>query len=97
MRIPAQLRAQVGALEGLQKYSTKRDVVAVLFYASAIQVLSDFTSDRDVLTRVIKGLPIGEASELAALADTGDENGEDTQAAFVADESEFNIFSTDKK
>ena len=42
-------------------------------------------------------MPIGEASELAALADTGDENGEDTQAAFVADETEFNIFSTDKK
>ena len=50
-----------------------------------------------MLTRVIKGLPIGEASELAALADTGDDNGEDTQAAFVADETEFNIFSTDKK
>ena len=97
MQIPDQLRAQDGALDYLKSHITKDDVVAVLFYASVIQVLSDFTSDRDVLTRVIKGLPIGEASELAALADTGDENGEDTQAAFVADESEFNIFSTDKK
>ena len=97
MQVPDQLRAQDGALEYLKKNITKDDVVAVLFYASAIQVLSDFTSDRDVLTRVIKGMPIGEASELAALADTGDENGEDTQAAFVADETEFNIFSTDKK
>ncbi len=96
MQVPDQLRAQDGALDYLKKNITKDDVVAVLFYASAIQVLSDFTSDRDVLTRVIKGLPIGEASELAALADTGDENSEDTQAAFVADESEFNIFSTDK-
>jgi len=97
MQVPDQLRAQDGALDYLKKNITKDDVVAVLFYASAIQVLSDFTSDRDVLTRVIKSMPIGEASELAALADTGDENGEDTQAAFVADESEFNIFSTDKK
>lgn len=97
MQVPDQLRAQDGALDYLKKNITKDDVVAVLFYASAIQVLSDFTSDRDVLTRVIKSLPIGEASELAALADTGDENGEDTQAAFVADETEFNIFSTDKK
>jgi VWFA-related protein len=97
MQVPDQLRAQDGALEYLKSHITKDDVVAVLFYASAIQVLSDFTSDRDVLTRVIKGMPIGEASELAALADTGDENGEDTQAAFVADETEFNIFSTDKK
>jgi VWFA-related protein len=97
MQVPDQLRAQDGALDYLKKNITKDDVVAVLFYASAIQVLSDFTSDRDVLTRVIKSLPIGEASELAALADTGDENNEDTQAAFVADETEFNIFSTDKK
>ncbi|MEO8594979.1 MAG: VWA domain-containing protein [Candidatus Solibacter sp.] len=97
MQVPDQLRAQDGALEYLKKSVTKDDVVAVLFYASAIQVLTDFTSDRDVLTQVIKNMPIGEASELAALADTGDENGEDTQAAFVADETEFNIFSTDKK
>ena len=52
-------------------------------------MLSDFTDDRDVLTRSSRRLPIGEASELAALADTGDDNGEDTQAAFVADETEF--------
>jgi VWFA-related protein len=97
MQIPDQLRAQEGALDYLKTHITKDDVVAVLFYASTIQVLSDFTGDRDVLARVIQGLPIGEASELAALADTGDENGEDTQAAFVADETEFNIFSTDQK
>jgi VWFA-related protein len=97
MQVPDQVRAQDGALDYLKKNITKDDVVAVLFYSSVIQVLSDFTSDRDVLTRVIKGMPIGEASELAALADTGDENGEDTQAAFVADETEFNIFSTDKR
>src|ERR1035441_5031330 len=79
MQVPDQLRAQDGALDRPNVDITKDDVVAVLFYASTIQVLSDFTNDRDVLTRVIKGLPIGEASELAALADTGDENSEDTQ------------------
>src|SRR4029077_17729389 len=31
------------------------------------------------------------------LADTGDENGEETGAAFVADESEFNLYNTDQK
>ncbi len=60
-------------------------------------VLSDFTDDRDVLTTVLKGLPIGEDADLAGLADTGDDNGEDTGAAFVADETEFNIFNTDQK
>jgi VWFA-related protein len=97
MQVPDQLRAQDGALDYLNKHITKDDVVAILFYASTIQVLSDFTDDRDVLTRVIKTLPIGEASDLAAMADTGDDNSEDTQAAFVADETEFNIFNTDQK
>ncbi len=79
MQVPDQLRAQDAALDYLKKNITKDDMVAVLFYTSTIQVLTDFTGDRDVLTSVIKRLPIGEASELAALADTGDENGEDTQ------------------
>ena len=97
MQIPDQLRAQDGALDFLKHHVTKDDMVAVLFYASTVQTLTDFTDDRDLLTRVIKGLPIGEASELASLADTGDDTGEDTQAAFVADETEFNIFNTDQK
>ena len=97
MAISDQLRAQEAALEYLEKHITKDDMVAVLFYASMVQVLTDFTDDRDMLTRIIKQLPIGEASELAGLADTDDTNGEDTQAAFVADETEFNIFNTDQK
>jgi hypothetical protein len=36
-------------------------------------------------------------SEYATLADTGECNSPDTQAAFVADETEFNIFNTDQK
>ena len=36
-------------------------------------------------------------SEMADVADTGDDNEEDTGAAFVADETEFNIFNTDQK
>ena len=42
-------------------------------------------------------LPIGELSELADAADTGHDDGEDTGAAFVADETEFNIYNTDRK
>ncbi len=97
MGIPEQLRAQDAALEYLDKKITKDDMVAILFYTSTVQILTDFTNDRDMLTDVIKGLPIGEMSELAGLADNGSDNGEDTGAAFVADETEFNIFNTDQK
>jgi VWFA-related protein len=97
MGIPEQLRAQEAALEYAAKRITKDDLVAILLYTSQIQVLTDFTADRDVINSILKALPIGEMSELAGLADTDATNGEDTGAAFVADETEFNIFNTDQK
>lgn len=97
MAVEDQLRSQEAALDFLNKKITKADEVAVMLYTSTINVLTDFTDDRDVLTDVIKGLPIGEATELAGLADTGSCQGEDTGAAFVADETEFNILNTDQK
>jgi VWFA-related protein len=97
MAMQDQLRAQDASLEYLAKKITKDDMVAVLLYTSQVQILSDFTNNRDTLTDVIKGLPIGEMSELAGLADDADDNNEDTGAAFVADETEFNIFNTDQK
>jgi VWFA-related protein len=97
MGIPEQLRAQEAAQEYLDKHITKDDLVAVMLYTSMINVLTDFTGDREVLSNIIQNLPIGEMSELAGLADTGDANSEDTGAAFVADETEFNIFNTDQK
>jgi len=99
MGIPEQLRAQDASFDYLKKHITKDDMVAVLFFTGtgAPLVLSDFTDDRDVLETVLKALPIGEDADLAGLADTGDDNSQDTGAAFVADETEFNIFNTDQK
>ena len=97
MGMNEQLRAQEAALDYVNKHITKDDMVAIMLYTSAVQVLTDFTNNRDVLTNIIKSLPIGEMSELAGLADTDTDNGEDTGAAFVADETEFNIFNTDQK
>ncbi len=97
MGIPEQLRAQEAALDYLNTKITKDDIVAVMLYASRINVLTDFTDDRDQLTGIVKGLPIGEMSEMADLADDASDDNEDTGAAFVADETEFNIFNTDRK
>jgi len=97
MQIPDQLRAQDAALKFLDEKLTKSDMVAILLYTTTVQVKTDFTSDRMVLTDIIKGLPIGDAADMADAADTGSADGEDTGAAFVADETEFNIFNTDKK
>lgn len=97
MGIPEQIRAQDAAMDYLNTKITKDDIVAVLLYASRINVLTDFTADRDLLTGIVKGLPIGEMSEMADLADDASDDNEDTGSAFVADETEFNIFNTDRK
>jgi VWFA-related protein len=97
MQIPEQLRAQDAALDYLNKFITKDDLVAVVLYTTTPIIETDFTDDRDTLINVIRQLPIGEATDLAGLADTGACTGQDTGAAFVADESEFNVYNTDQK
>ena len=45
--LPEQLRAQEAATDYLNTKITKDDIVAVMLYASRINVLTDFTGDRD--------------------------------------------------
>ncbi len=71
--------------------------MAIMTFSSDLKVLQDFTDDRDALSKVIKGLTIGEGSDLAVDGSTGADNEEDTGAAFTADDTEFNIFNTDRK
>jgi len=97
MQIPDQLRAQDASLKFLEEHMTKSDLVAILLFTTTVQVKTDFTADRMLLTDIIKHLPIGESSDLADAADTGSDDSEDTGAAYVADETEFNIFNTDRK
>jgi VWFA-related protein len=96
MPVPDQIRAQKSALQFIEKQLTPADLVSVMTFGSKLQVMEDFTADRERLTEIIKGFRIGEASELAA-ANVNDENAEDTGDAFSADETEFNIFNTDRK
>jgi VWFA-related protein len=97
MGIPEQLRAQESALQFLDKQLTSADMVAIMMYTATLQVLTDFTDNRNQLRDIINNLPIGEMAELAGMADDGSDDNEDTGAAFVADETEFNIFNTDRK
>jgi VWFA-related protein len=97
MAIPEQLRAQEAANKFIDSQITTADMVAIMMYSSTLQVLTDFTDNRTMLRDIIKDLPIGEMAELAGTADTAGDDEEDTGAAFVADETEFNVFNTDRK
>ncbi len=98
MKPAEQLRAQDSALQFVTKKMGPSDLVSVMTFSSNLQVVQDFTDDRDRLTEVLKALPIGRANDLATDGGAGDDNsGEDNGDALNADETEFNIFNTDRK
>ena len=93
-----QLRAQAAAEKFIKTQMTASDVVAIMTFTSQFKVVQDFTSDRQLLLDTIKSFRIGESSDLAVTGTTpedADDTGQD--ASFVADETEFNIFNTDRK
>lgn len=95
MPVADQYRAQQSALKYLNTNMSASDVVAVMTYATTLNVLQDFTSDRDRLTEVIRSIGVGETG--MANGSTGDDSEADSGAAFTADDSEFNMFNTDRK
>ena len=97
MPIQDQIRAQTAAQKFLKTQMQPSDLMAIMTFASDLQVKQDFTDDKDALQKIIKGLTIGEGSDFAVDGSTGADNEEDTGAAYTADDTEFNIFNTDRK
>jgi len=97
MPIQDQIRAQTAAQKFLKTQMQPSDLMAIMTFASDLEVKQDFTDDKDALQKIIKGLTIGEGSDFAADGSTGADNEEDTGAAYTADDTEFNIFNTDRK
>ena len=92
-----QIRAQKSAVKFLDEHMTESDLVSVMTFSTELQVVQDFTSDRALLREIVEAFRIGEGSELAELFETDEELMEDDGSAFTADETEFNVFNTDRK
>jgi len=93
-----QVRAQQAALKFLSDQMSAADLVSIMTFTSRLKVEQDFTDDREALGEIIRSFRIGEMSELAEEGATGEEDLEDdTNTLFIADETEFNIFNTDRK
>jgi VWFA-related protein len=95
MPIQDQVRAQAAALKFLKTQMTASDLMAIMTFSNDIKVVEDFTGDRDKLARDINHLIIGEGQGLDETA--SDDSASDTGAAFTQDDSEFNIFNTDRQ
>jgi VWFA-related protein len=95
MPVADQIRAQQAAMKFVKNQITASDLVAVMTYSTSLNLLQDFTADRDTLTRVIRGLTASDTG--MANGSTGDDSEADTGAAYTQDDSEFNIFNTDRQ
>jgi VWFA-related protein len=91
-----QLRALGAAENFIRTQMTPADLLAILRYSGgAVDVLQDFTGDHDRLLSIIQTMIVGEGQGLDYSTD--DASSPDTGAAFGQDDSEFNIFNTDRQ
>jgi VWFA-related protein len=96
MQPPEQLRAQEAAIKFLETQMTSNDLVEIMTFNSNIKIIEEFTADRERLITTLKKLTVGAGSDFADLASTAADEGDDS-GSFAADDTEFNIFNTDRK
>jgi VWFA-related protein len=96
MQPAEQIRARDAAVKFIDTQMTASDMVSIMTLTNELRVVQDFTNDRETLLTVIQSLRVGDSSELAALAATGADSTDDS-GDFTADDTEFNIFNTDRK
>jgi VWFA-related protein len=91
------------ALQAAEKFVrtqlTAADLVAILRYSGgAVDVLQDFTANRDRLLSILQTMLVGETQQGTAFSESGnDASTPDAGAAFGQDDSEFNVFNTDRQ
>jgi VWFA-related protein len=91
-----QLRAISAAKQFIRTQMTSVDLVSILRYQGAsVDILQDFTGDRNKLLSILETLVVGEAQ--GDTETTDDASSADTGAAFGQDDSEFNVFNTDRQ
>lgn len=89
-------RAVDSAREYIDKRLTPADLVGVTSLSTSLDVVQDFTADRPLLTEALSRID-GTSGQGFAEGATAAENTPDTGAAFSADDTEFNVFNTDRR
>jgi len=91
-----QMRALTAAEKFVRTQITSADLVSIMrFNGGSVDILQDFTADRNRLLSILQTLIVGEGQGSADSID--DAASADTGAAFGQDDSEFNIFNTDRQ
>jgi VWFA-related protein len=95
MPVPDQLRAQAAAVKFIRTQMAPADLMAILSFSDGVHVLRDFTGNRNDLENTVDKLFVGEAQGFDFT--DADDSSADTGTAFGEDDSEFNLFNTDRQ
>lgn len=96
MRPADQARALAAAEKFVRTQITADDMISILRYqGGSVDVLQDFTTDRNRLLSILQTLVVGEGQGLTDSID--DASSSDSGAAFGQDDGEFNVFNTDRQ
>ena len=91
-----EMRALTAAEQFVRTQLTTVDLVSIMRYnGGAVEILQDFTNDRNRLLSILETMVVGEGQGSADSTD--DASSTDTGAAFGQDDSEFNVFNTDRQ
>jgi VWFA-related protein len=89
------------AIDAARAYVDKRvstaDLIAIVSLATALRVDQDFTSDRELLLKALGRFGRAGANGFEAGAAGDPEGTPDDSTAFTPDDTEFNIFNTDRR
>jgi VWFA-related protein len=91
-----QQRALAAAEKFVRTQMTSADLVAIMRYqGGSVDVVQDFTTDRNRLLSILDTLVVGEGQ--GSVESIDDASSADTGTAFGQDDSEFNIFNNDRQ
>jgi VWFA-related protein len=96
MRPDDQLRALEAAEKFVRNQLTEVDLVSILRYSGgSVDILQDFSADRNRLLSILQTMIAGEGQGTNDSID--DASSADVGAAFGQDDTEFNVFNTDRQ
>ncbi|HZQ24826.1 MAG TPA: VWA domain-containing protein [Terriglobales bacterium] len=90
-------RAVTAAQNYVDKQMAPADLIAVLSLDNTLTVNQDFTSDRDTLKKTLRAFNLGAGQGYEEGATGATEGTADTGASFTVDDTEYNIFNTDRR
>jgi VWFA-related protein len=95
---PDEIDHSVGAAQNyVDKQMAPADLVSVVSLGSSLQVNQDFTSDHSLLNKALQALNPGAGQGFEEGSTGTTEGTPDTGGSFTADDTEYNIFNTDRR